>query len=247
MAEPNSRTLVRGLRILALFGTDAELTQAAAAERLGLPLPTVTRLCKALIEEGFLERGDGRRLALGPTMRQLKRSTPADPVEQGRRWLTELNTLFDEDVNMAVLDGTDVLYVASLPSTQALNARSPLGSRAPAHTVAVGKALLARLSESVLDDLLGNGPYERLTPETRLSRDALDADLAEARKTGVARTWEEYAAGIASFAIALPRYDNEPPTALAVTMPTVRCTPARVAEVVEALAVRAGGRVSGSA
>ena len=60
-------TLARGLDILELFaGESPELTQKEISERLGLPVPTVHRLTKLLIERGWLVRDPGsRRLRLG--------------------------------------------------------------------------------------------------------------------------------------------------------------------------------------
>lgn len=231
--EANSRTLVRGLRILELFDVGTQgISQAEMAARLDLPLPTVGRLCRALCAEGFLEREtDGRRLQLGPTVRRLSQALVPDPGEMGQRWMQTLRQEFAEDINMAVLDGPDVLYVASLPGGQALNINTPIGTRAPAHTVAAGKALLAELTDSELATALGPGPYARKTAKSVGTWPELTEDLAVVRTAGVARTWEEYAEGIASVARALPPSPNGR-VAIAVTMPTARATPERIEDIV---------------
>ncbi|GAF47542.1 IclR family transcriptional regulator [Rhodococcus wratislaviensis] len=233
-AEAGSRTLVRGLRILRHFEGGVEgISQAEMSTLLDIPLPTIGRLCRALCDEGFLEREEnGRRLRLGPTIRQLSRVSLPSSDDMEQRWMQELQREFSEDINMAVLDGPDVLYVASRRGGQTLNVYTPIGTRARAHSVAAGKALLAELDESELIDALGPGPYEQATLKTIGTWPELTEQLAAIRTEGVARTWEEYSDGVASVARALPPPTHGRQAAIAVTMPTARATPERIEEVV---------------
>lgn len=236
-AEAGSRTLVRGLRILRLFEDRPQgISQVEMSAMLDVPLPTIGRLCRALCDEGFLEREDtGRRLRLGPTFRQLSRVLLPSSDDMEQRWMQELQREFSEDINMAVLDGPDVLYVASRRGGQTLNVSTPIGTRARAHTVAAGKALLAELTESELIAALGPGPYERATGKTIGTWTELTEQLAAVRAEGVARTWEEYADGVASVARALPPSPNGRRAAIAVTMPTARATPEQVKKIVHTI------------
>ncbi|MEU4311283.1 IclR family transcriptional regulator [Nocardia sp. NPDC024068] len=235
--DAGSRTLVRGLRILRLFEDGADgITQAAMSARLGVPLPTIGRLCRALCDEGFLEREEsGRRLLLGPTLRQLSKVLVPVSGDTERRWMQILRDEFEEDINMAVLDGADVLYVESLPGGRSLNVSTPVGTRAHAHTVAAGKALLAELGLSELQAVMGPGPYERRTAASVGTWPELLEHLTTVRADGLARTWEEYDEGVSSVARALPPSPDSRRAAIAVTMPTARATPDRIEQIIQSI------------
>lgn len=235
--DTGSRTLVRGLEILRLFDRDRPvLTQTRIADELALPLPTVGRLCRALIGEGFLELETGtRRLRLGPEIRRLAGSAPRDVDEDARRWMHALNERFDEDVNLALLDGVHALYVGSAPSTRRLGVQTALGSRAPAHCTAIGKCLLAQLDERVALDRLGPGPYEAATDTTIRRWPALRDELAAIRRAGISRSIEEFELGLAGFAVSLEPGAGGVQLALSIAIPTARLGPARIQEIESAL------------
>lgn len=235
--DTTSRTLVRGLDILRLFGHDRPvLTQTRISEELALPLPTVGRLCRALIHERFLELESGtRRLRLGPEIRRLAGSVPHDVGEEARLWMHALNDRFDEDVNIALLDGDHALYLGTAASTRRLGVQTVLGSRAPAHCTAVGKCLLAQLDERVAMDRLGPGPYERATAHTILRWSKMRDELAEIRSTGISRSIEEYELGLAGFAVSLGAGVGGVRLALSIAVPTARLDPGRIGRIEAAL------------
>lgn len=235
--DTESRTLVRGLDILRLFARERQvLTQSAIAERLGLPLPTVGRLCRALVSQGFLEIESGsRRLRIGPEIRRLSGSVPHDVSEEARRWMRALNDQFDEDINIATLDGVHALYLGTTPSTRRLGVQTALGSRAPAHCTAIGKCLLAQLDEPIALDRLGPGPYEHRTDNTIRRWAQLRTELAEIRAAGISRSIEEFEAGLAAFAVPMGVGPGGVQIALSIAIPTARLTGARSKEIEAAL------------
>jgi DNA-binding IclR family transcriptional regulator len=238
------RTLTRGLHILRAFRDDRpELTQSQIAEVLDLPLPTVGRLCRTLLAEGFLEGvGETRRLRLGPEIARLALVAPRDPVAIGRTWMADLAERFGEDVNLAVLNGTQVLYVDSIASRRTLSANTAIGTRVPAHCTAVGKCLLAQLDDNVALDRLGPGPYERRTAKTLTGWGDLQRELESIRSRQVAQSFEEFEEGLVGLAVALTRDGNGPVYGLSVAIPSVRARPEVVAQIEDAL--RAGPRVT---
>lgn len=236
-SDTESRTLVRGLDILRLFGDERSiLTQTRIAEELALPLPTVGRLCRALVGQGFLELETGsRRLRLGPEIRRLAGGVPHDVSEDARRWMNELNDQFDEDVNIAMLDGTHALYLGTTPSTRRLGVQTALGSRAPAHCTAIGKCLLAQLDERIALDRIGPGPYERLTDKTIRRWPQLRKELDGIRRAGISRSIEEFEPGLAGFAVPLGSGPGGVQLALSMAIPTARLNPDRSREIESAL------------
>ncbi|MEU3191606.1 IclR family transcriptional regulator [Streptomyces sp. NPDC006992] len=206
--DAGSRTLARGLAILRLFNDEQpELTQSEIAEALGVPLPTIHRLCATLVSEGFLVRPAGTRtLRLGPQIMRM-----VGPVVQGmgmteaaRAMLRRLAEETGETANLATLVQSEVVYLDSAPGRHMLSPRAEAGLRVPAHCTALGKCLLAQLPDEEVLKLVGKGPYERRTDETRTNWPQLRKALDDVRASGLSRSIEEYEVGLVSFAAALP-------------------------------------------
>ncbi len=179
-------TLSRGLDILELFaGGSPELTQTEISDRLGLPVPTVHRLVKLLTERGWLVRDSAsRRLRLGLGAARL---LPAVRLpDLAREPLRAFAARTGETVNLAALDGSDVLYLVSETGTHLLTLRSHVGLRLPVHATALGKCLLAQLDDDDARAAAGDEPYEALTPKTLTGWDRLHANLERVRRDGVA-------------------------------------------------------------
>jgi len=194
-------TLSRGLDILELFaGGSPELTQTEISDRLGLPVPTVHRLVRLLTERGWLVRDSAsRRLRLGLGAARL---LPAVRLpDLAREPLRALAARTGETVNLAALDGSDVLYLVSETGTHLLTLRSHVGLRLPVHSTALGKCLLAQLDDDDARAAAGDEPYEALTPKTLTSWDRLHANLERVRRDGVAHSREEFEVGLHSIAV----------------------------------------------
>lgn len=232
-----AKTLRRGLAILSLFHAERTvLMQVEIAELLGIPLPTVGRLCRTLSLDQYLEQDPRtRQLRLGPQILRLAGRSNPGLTEETRRWMGRLNARFDEDINIAILDGTQALYLDAIPSTKVLSTKTAVGSRALAHCTAIGKCLLAQLDDRVALDRLGMGPYEGRTAHTLQRWEELRPELDTIRATGVSRSIDEYEIGLSGFAAPLGVGPGGAPMALSVAVPNARCTAERAEEIVRAL------------
>jgi DNA-binding IclR family transcriptional regulator len=105
----------------------------------------------------------------------------------------------NEVVQLAVLDGVQVVYVAREDAHRPVRLVSDLGSRLPAHCCALGKALLASLDDHAIIERLPER-FEAVTPRTVTRRAALMRELGAIRSSGLAVEREEVAAGLACFA-----------------------------------------------
>lgn len=236
----NVKTLARGLDILGLFGTDRpELTQSQIAGSVGLPLPTVGRLCRTLIAKGFLAGDDAsRRMRLGPEIVRLGLVAPGDVLTRAKEWMGVLAERFGEQVNLAVLDGTQALYIDSVASRRTLSANRAVGTRAPAHCTAVGKCLLAQLDVDIARDRLGPGPYERRTSRTLTEWSELAPQLESIRAERIARSFEEFEDGLVGVAVLLDAGSSGHVYGVSIAVPSVRARPDVIAEMESVL--RAG-------
>ena len=222
-------TLARGLDVLELFASSApELSQKQISDTLGLPMPTVHRLTALLTERGWLDRDPvTRRLRLGLEMARLVPALMAGMrlPELARPHLLRLASDVGEAVNVAILEGADIVYLLSESGDRLLTSNVTVGTRLPAHCTALGKCLLAQLPEDVARSALGKEPYERRTDRTQTTWKQLAPDLEVIRATGVSISDEEYEVGLVSIAAPV-RWFNGPGTgAINVSLPAGRATP----------------------
>jgi DNA-binding IclR family transcriptional regulator len=225
MNESSVGTLARGLDVLELFAQAApELSQTDISQSLGLPMPTVHRLVALLTERGWLDRDPHtRRLRLGLEMTRLVPALLAGMrlPELARPHLLRLAADVQETVNLATLQGADVVYLQSEIGDRLLSARVSVGMRLPAHCTALGKCLLAQLPEDVARLALGDEPYQRRTDRTLTTWRRLAADLAAVRAAGVAVSAEEYEVGLISIAVPVRGIDGAT-AAINVSLPAGR-------------------------
>ena len=245
-------TLARGLDILELFAGDSpELSQTEISERLGLPVPTVHRLVKLLMERGWLVRDRAsRRLRLGlGAARLLPAVRLPDIARDPLRAMAERS---GETVNLATLDtrsgtgGSEVLYLVSETGSNLLTLRSHVGLRLPVHATALGKCLLAQLDDQDARRVAGSEPYPARTPRTITSWDKLRAQLERIRRDGVAYSREEYEVGLHSIAVPLAWVDGDGPVAVNVSLPSSRAGRDATAELTRELQA-AADRITGTA
>lgn len=181
----------RTLDMLELFLDHATLSAPEIGERLNLPRTTVHELVTTLVDRSYLVAVPDRptRYRLGLRLFQLGGlfAESLDLTREARAVAEEVAAECDETVHVAVLDGTDVVYVAKADSTHPVRMVSAVGRRLPAHCTAVGKALLAALPPAALDDrYAGAGALAALTPNSITSRARLRDHLAEVRARGLA-------------------------------------------------------------
>lgn len=239
-------TLARGLDILELFAGDSpELTQTEISERLGLPVPTVHRLVKLLMERGWLVRDTrSRRLRLGLGAARL---LPAVRLpDLARDPLRAMADRTGETVNLATLDGSEVLYLLTESGSNLLTLRSHVGLRLPAHATALGKCLLAQLDDEDARRAAGREPYPALTPRTITTWEKLRAALERVRRERVAYSREEYEVGLHSIAVPLAWVDGDGPVAVNVSLPSSRAGREATVELTGELRA-AADRITGAA
>ena len=116
------------------------------AKRLGVAKSTVHRLAVTLVAEGMLEQNpDTGKYRLGIALFRLGSLVRRRMIvsNEARPLLRELREKVNETVHLAVLDGSEIMYVFNLESTQAIRMRSDVGVRKPAYCTAEGQAILA--------------------------------------------------------------------------------------------------------
>ncbi|MFF5992657.1 IclR family transcriptional regulator [Prauserella flavalba] len=216
--QPGSSKLGRALCLLLAFRPgDTELTLAELARRTNLPKPTAHRLLGELAAWDLVERTDGGH-KLGVRLFELGTRVP---LQYGLRetaapFLSEVFELTGSSVNLAVLDGPDVVYVDKLRSRHGPAVASRLGERMPSHCTGVGKALLAHATPATLELMLRRR-LQRRTRHTIIAPGLIVRDLRRARERGYAIDHEESTMGIACVAAPLLDTDGRAVAAVSVT------------------------------
>ena len=111
-----------------------------------------------------------------------------------------------ESSSLAVLDGTDIVYVAHAPAKRILSISITIGTRDVAFATSLGRVLLAGQDDEWLDDYLATVELPPITPRTITTPDKLRAELMRIRRQGWALVDQELEDGLR--AIAAPIHDE---------------------------------------
>jgi IclR family pca regulon transcriptional regulator len=209
-----SQSLARGLAILSSFHSDRPLIGVSELSRgLELSRSTVHRYVATLAKLGYLQQdSDSKRYRLGPKVLDLGFSAlnSMDLLEISAPHLRQLSDETQRTVNLAILDGTDVVYIercrAARPGQQEIDLNLHVGARLPAYCTAMGKAILAFVAEDRLEEVLAHTDFASRGPNTLTDAKAFRDELAEIRRSGLAVNDEELAYGLRS--IAAPVYSH---------------------------------------
>ncbi len=195
---------------------------AQLAQQTGLPKTTVHRICTALESVGYVQvdPASGRR-ELGSGILRLAVMSRRDLRTALEPYLARLSRDLNETVDLAVLDGGAVLFLAQHPAPEReLMAIARVGAHFPAASMASGKVLLARLSDDELQRLLPPRLASTLQGRPK-TREDLIRELDDVRVTGLGFEREELRHGICAIAVAVADVDGRA-ASIAVPMPTAR-------------------------
>jgi DNA-binding IclR family transcriptional regulator len=188
--DPNfSGTLAKGLMILQSFVRDPRAhANSEFAERLGLPRPTVSRLCRSLQAMGFLDHDDRLdRYFVGPAAVTLGYpyviNTPL--LVQLRPAMQSMAERFEGAVSVGVTMDLDVVYVESCAHEQGTLKRPGVGAVRGIVETAMGRAWLAQLTTAERARFLARAKHERVDEYER-STEGLKDSVANYRKRGFA-------------------------------------------------------------
>ena len=209
MAVPEpagSQSLERGLAILSSFESAQPLLGVSDLSRVvGLSRSTTHRYVATLAALGYLQQdADTRKYRLGPRVLDLGFSA-INSMELRHICAPHLRALSDSTghtVNMAVLDGSDIVYIerCRAPGPREIDLNLHVGSRLPAYCTSMGKVLLAFLPARERSALLDGATLTRRGPNTITAKRKLLKELERVRQTRLAVNNEELAYGLRSIA-----------------------------------------------
>jgi IclR family pca regulon transcriptional regulator len=241
-----------GAAILECYSSEhRELGIAELADLVGISRSTTHRYAVTLLELGFLEQDAKRKYRLARhaadagsvAIEVLRRQIPAHAV------LEDLRHDVGHTVSMGVLDRSRVVYLDRLlghrPGQCEIDAGLGVGAGVPVYCTALGKVLLASLSDAEQRELLAGLKLQRYTPNTIVSRRKLAVELDHVSPRGVVVSDGELRQGSRSIAVLVPRPRGELPIAIDVTVPSSAYTVNRLVKEIGPCLKRTAKRISG--
>lgn len=225
-----SGTVEKALKVLELLSTyDAPVRLAELSRELGMNKSTTYRMLERMGQLGYVRQDEpnGRYML---TTRMWEIGVRAFRRFDLRAWaqphLAAIERGLSETAVLAILDGSDVVIIDKCESSQALQTFSPLGSRTPVHASSLGKACL--MADATSEHLKGLHSLQRFTPKTITSFANLRAEIDQARASGVAVAFDEFAEGVSGVAAPVTGIDDATLAVIGVTIPTIRAEGARL-------------------
>lgn len=239
MSNPHTReslvkSVLKALDILEAF-SDEQYTLGVTdlSRRLGMNKATVHNLLTTLKSRGYIEENpETRRYNLGIRVLELSRVVRANIEirDQAIPLLRELARYSSEAIYLAILHDMHSVYIHAIEASSRQIAHSAIGERIPLHCTAVGKAKMACLPESDIEEIARVVGLARFTPNTITDLSQLKAELLITRDRGYAIDNEEHEVAIRCVAAPIFAETGDVIAACSVSGPAGRMTDARFRE-----------------
>jgi len=202
------QSLARGLAVIRTF--DAEhpsLSLSEVAARAEMPRAAARRFLLTLEHLGYV-RAEGRTFTLTPRVLELGFSylSALSLPEVAQPHLERLSREIDESASLAILDGTDIVYVARVPTRRIMSVSITIGTRFPAFATSLGRVLLAALPPEKREAALQATERRPFTEHTIVDVALLLDELTRVAHNGWASVDGELEVGLHS--VAAPVHDR---------------------------------------
>ena len=233
------QSLERGLNILELVARDgAGISMAEVSRRIGLHASTTFHLLRTLSSLGYLVQDEvTRKYYVGSKVFQLVASawSEAQLIKTSEQFLTELTELTAETSHLGIFDHGEVIVVHKVEGGSNVRVSERVGYPRPAHCTAIGKTLLAYLTESDLKAFLGKHELCSFTPKTITAAALLEQELKRVRDQGYGFDDEEHFQGIRCLAAPVRNFTGAVVAAVGISGPLWRVSLDRVTQLTESV------------
>ncbi len=199
------QSLERGLAVIRAFDSDhRDLALSEVARSTGLTRAAARRFLLTLVKLGYVSFSQGR-FSLRPRVLELGYAylSSLSLPEVALPHMESLVAKVNESCSISVLDDTDVVYVARVPTRRIMSITLAVGTRLPAFVTSMGRVLLAGLPDEEREERLARIEITPLTSRTVKDMEALQTILAAVRRQGYAATDQELEEGLRSLAVPL--------------------------------------------
>lgn len=220
-----------------LSESDVPLSLAEVCSRMGLHKSTAHRSLIVLERASLIERTPEGRFRLGLKLYELgnRAVEQIDLRERVQPYFRRLSMEVGETVHLSVLQKTRVVYLDKVEPNRRVCMTSKTGTSNPVYCTSMGKAMLAFLPEDVRTEIISKIKFNRFTPKTLCSPEALLKSLERVRKRGFAIDDEEIEVGVRCVGVPIFDQNRYPIAAVSVSGPASRITVQSVPGIAERL------------
>jgi IclR family pca regulon transcriptional regulator len=219
-------TLAKGLAVLSAFGRERpSMTLSEAAGVAELSRATARRVLLTLSELGYVVQ-DGRQFSLSSRVLDIGFAylSAQDWIDRVRPLLRELSERIGETCSASILQGTDIVYVARVPTRRIMSTALSVGSRLPAFHTSLGRIQLGFLDDIETWRRLKSIRIDAFTPSTITDLQALVERIRADHTQGFSIVDEELERGLRSIAVAIVNREGEALGAINISTHTTRAT-----------------------
>jgi DNA-binding IclR family transcriptional regulator len=244
------QSVVRALSLIEMMSrADGPISLSELSKKAHLTLTTTYRLLSTLLFRGFVAQ-DPANLQYYLGIKTFEIGNAALLVNDlrtlARPFLKRLAESVNETVNLAILDGIEVVYIDQLESTNMVVVKifAGVGSRGPAYCTGTGKVLLADLPADELRQRLSKVDLIKFTESTITDIGQLVGLLSEVNRQGYALDFSECDPGVTCVAVPVKNFEGKVQAAISVSTPAQRITMKRIREEILPVLSDVSGQVS---
>jgi DNA-binding IclR family transcriptional regulator len=179
---------------------------------------------------GYVEKSEKSRFCLTFKVLELgmKKLDGFEIRHTAQPFMQEMALAFGETVNLGHWDGTAIVHLNKIDSTEVLRLDVGLGALAPAYCTALGKAMLAFLPDRELDDYFQSVEWVAMSLKTITTPEKMKVEIEQIRQRGYAVDDEELSLGLRCVAAPVFDYMGRPTYAMSVSGPTQRMSEEKI-------------------
>jgi IclR family KDG regulon transcriptional repressor len=224
------RVLHKTLDILeAIKRAPAGFRLAELARSVEMPKATAHRILATLEGRGYVDRAEDGGYRVAKKLLDMQQPASVDQILSAVAppLIAQLAAACRETVNLGVLDAGEVVVIQTVESPQAVRMSSKVGNRRHLHATALGKVMLAGMSDKEVLRLIRLKGQARLTPHTITTRPGLLEELSKIRKQGYSIDNQENEIEGRCLGAAIYTPDGRVAAALSISGPVYRMDVAR--------------------
>jgi len=224
------KSIEKSLNLLELLSdNEKEMSITEISKELQMGISTVHRILTTLKSRGYITQNKQTlKYALGIKLFVLgcKVQGATNLVESVTPFLQKLSQYTKESINFAILEGREAVCLSKIESPEVLRTEIKIGARLPAHCTAVGKGLLAFLSEREFTMLYGKDNKKLYTPTPNSISSVMELKkcLKKIKRDGYAIDKEEFKIGINCLGVPIINNEGKAIASISVTGPSSRFT-----------------------
>ncbi|MDD3225060.1 MAG: IclR family transcriptional regulator [Clostridium sp.] len=211
--QESVQSVDRALCILeALSDYEDGLGITEIGQKVSLHKSTVYRLVNTLVNRGYINQDcstNKYRLTLKLFELGSKKVEKMDLVAVAKPYLKELMEKTGEVVHLVVREGIQIIYVSKVEPPKSIMMYTRIGMSKPMYCTAMGKAMMAELSEKEVEDIWEKSDVKKYTDNTIVDLDSLKENLKKVKLNGFALDNQEVETGIVCEGAAIKNYKGE--------------------------------------